>query len=163
MAGRQSHGLKGSREYNVWMGIKERCYNKNSSSYKYYGAKGVKMCDEWLNSMVTFYDWLHKNGYDNTAPFGKFTVDRINSDGDYSPENCRLTTLKEQCYNRSSNNMVTYNGETKTISEFSRQYNLNINTLKKRIKNWGICDKTFLYPAKVGNNQYGKSNVICKK
>lgn len=82
--------------------------------------------------------------------------------GDYSPQNCRLVDMKTQCYNRISNNIITYNNETKTISEFSKQYNININTLKKRIKFWGICDKTFLYPVKVGNNQYGKSNAICK-
>lgn len=154
------HGLKGTREYNLYMGIKQRCYNKNNSSYRYYGAKGVKLCDDWLNSVEKFYNWLHLNGYDNAAPFGVYTVDRIDNNGDYSPDNCRLVNMKTQCYNRSTNNIITYNGETKTISEFSKQYGLNINTLKKRIKNWGICDKTFLYPAKVGNNQYGKSNVM---
>ena len=66
-------------------------------------------------------------------------------------------------YNRSSNNKITYNGETKTLTEWSNQYNLHITTLKKRLKQWGICDKTFLYPAKVGNNQYGKSDALCKK
>ena len=71
--------------------------------------------------------------------------------------------MKEQCYNRTSNNIITYKGETKTLSEFSKKYGLNINTLKKRIKYWGVCDKTFLYPAKVGNNQYGQSNAICKE
>lgn len=77
MAGHVKHGLKDTREYNVWMGIKQRCYNKNSSAYKYYGAKGIKMCDEWLYSVTNFYNWLHKNGYDNTAAFGKYTIDRI--------------------------------------------------------------------------------------
>lgn len=83
--------------------------------------------------------------------------------GNYSPENCRLVSMKKQCYNRSSNNLITYNNETKTISEFSEQYNIHITTLEKRLKNWGICDKTFQYPAKVGNNQYGESNAVCKK
>lgn len=157
------HGLKGTREYNLWIGIKQRCYNKNSYSYKYYGAKGIKMCEEWLNSVVNFYNWLHQNGYDPKATYGQYTVDRIDNEGDYSPENCRLITLKKQCYNRHSNNLITYNNETKTLTEWSKQYDLNINTLKKRLKHWGICDKTFLYPAKVGNNQYGKSNVVCKE
>lgn len=159
----EHHGLKGTREYNLWCGIKQRCYNENSSSYKYYGAKGITMCDEWLNSVDTFYNWLHQNGYDETAKFGKTTIDRIDNTKSYSPANCRIVTLKKQCYNRSSNNYITYKNETKTLTEFSKQYNLNINTLKKRIKNWGICDKTFLYPAKVGNNQYGESNVIYKE
>lgn len=70
------HGLKGTREYNLWLGIKQRCYNKNNSVYKYYGEKGIKMCDEWKNSALQFYKWLCINGYDNTAPFGKYTVDR---------------------------------------------------------------------------------------
>ena len=78
MAGQIKHGLKGTREYNLWMGIKQRCYNKNNSSYKYYGAKGIKLCEEWLD-VKNFYNWLHKNGYDDTASFGKYTVDRIDT------------------------------------------------------------------------------------
>ena len=75
----ERHGLKGTREYNIWLGIKQRCYNKNNSSYKYYGAKGIKMCDEWKTSALTFCKWLYSNGYDNTAPFGRYTVDRIDT------------------------------------------------------------------------------------
>lgn len=156
MAGHTLHSLKGTREYNLWMGIKQRCYNKNNSSYKYYGSRGIKVCKEWLLSVESFYEWLHQNGYNSCANYGEFTVDRIDNNGDYSPENCRLVTLKEQCYNRRSNNLITYNNETKTLTEWSKQYNININTLKKRIKYWGVCDKTFLYPVKIGNNQYTK-------
>ena len=94
---------------------------------------------------------------------GNLQLIELTVTGNYSPQNCRLVNMKKQCCNRSSNNIITYNGETKTISEFSKQYKLHITTLEKRLKNWGICDKTFLYPAKVGNNQYGKSDVICKK
>lgn len=75
--GYERHGLKGTREYNLWCGIKQRCYNKNNSSYSYYGEKGIKMCEEWKNSALAFYNWLHQNGYDNKASFGQFTVDRI--------------------------------------------------------------------------------------
>lgn len=80
-------GVRNDKLYHIYHGIKQRCYNPNSPSFEIYGGKGVKMCDEWLNSYDTFKEWALSNGY-FYGEKGECTIDRIDSDGDYSPENC---------------------------------------------------------------------------
>lgn len=77
------------------MGMKTRCYNKNNSKYKYYGERGIKICDEWLNDFKTFYDWAMNNGYREGL-----SIDRIDNEGNYEPSNCKWSTAKEQANNR---------------------------------------------------------------
>ena len=74
---------KGTRLYGVWKGMKSRCYTKSNSDYKHYGARGIKMCDEWRDSYQAFHDWAFANGYDPDAPRGQCTIDRIDVNGDY--------------------------------------------------------------------------------
>lgn len=75
---------KSTRLYNIWQGVKQRCNNPNCNRYRYYGAKGIKMCDAWSNSFEEFYNWSHLNGYSDDL-----SIDRIDSSKDYCPENCR--------------------------------------------------------------------------
>ena len=89
------------RLYILWIGMRQRCNNKNHKSYKWYGGKGIKVCDEWDNDYESFEKWAYDNGYDKTLPRGVQTIDRINSDLDYSPDNCRWATQKEQVRNSS--------------------------------------------------------------
>lgn len=84
----------------VYEGIKERCYNPNAKSYKYYGARGICVCDLWLNSYAEFHDWAIENGYVEDAPRGKCTIDRIDCAGNYEPDNCRWVDMKVQNANR---------------------------------------------------------------
>lgn len=93
---RQSH----KRLYNVWSGMKQRCYNKKSKFYKDYGGRGIKVCEEWRHDYQAFHDWAYANGYDEAAPKWKCTIDRIDVDGDYHPENCRWVDMKTQRHNR---------------------------------------------------------------
>jgi hypothetical protein len=109
------HGGYGTRLYSAWHGIRARCNNPNNHGYSHYGGRGVKICKEW-DDFALFRAWALENGYDETAPFGKCTLDRIDPNGDYCPENCRWVSAKEQANNRRNNRIVTYEGEKYTLS-----------------------------------------------
>lgn len=130
------HGMKGSRLYSIYYNMKNRCYNKNSLSFHNYGERGIKICKEWLNNFVNFYEWSIKNGYDDCL-----TLDRINNDGDYEPNNCRWTTKREQSLNRRDNHCITINETTKTLIEWCEYYNINYSTVRDRIhRGWKEYD-----------------------
>jgi hypothetical protein len=93
----KTHGLCDCRLHRIWTNIKTRCYNQNSPDYKYYGGRGIKMCNEWKEDFKAFYDWAMENGYSEDL-----TVDRIDTFGDYEPINCRWITIQEQQKNRRS-------------------------------------------------------------
>ena len=88
------------RLFNVWMSMRERCYNPNCKSFKNYGGRGIVLCDDWYNSYLSFKEWAMSHGYDPNAPYGKCTIDRIDVDGIYEPSNCRWVDLKTQAGNR---------------------------------------------------------------
>ena len=113
-------------EYTVWEGMKRRCYNRNDRYYSTYGGRGVKVCDRWVNSFKNFYLDMGER------PTNKYSIDRIDVNGDYCKENCRWATAKEQSVNRRSNVWIEYNGETKTISQWAEFYGLKYDTLRNR-------------------------------
>lgn len=134
-----THGLKKTRLYVVWRDIKLRCFNPNANNFKDYGAKGVFMCDEWRNDFKVFYDWAMENGYNPNAKRGECTIDRIDNNKGYFPENCRWVDNLSQQNNRTNNRFLTYNSETYTVAEWSRKINVPPHTLYARLyKGWPV-------------------------
>lgn len=129
------HGLKHTKIYSVWHGIKTRCYNINSKDYQNYGGRGIKMCDEWRNDVQAFYYWAINNGHDKNL-----TIDRIDVNGDYSPNNCRWISRCEQERNKRRTRYLTYNGETHCMKEWAEIIGINYSTLKSRlgVKKWSV-------------------------
>jgi len=95
-----THGLSKERLYHIWASIIDRCCNPQHPYYKDYGGRGIKICEEWRHDYQAFHDWAYANGYDEAAPKWKCTIDRIDVDGDYRPENCRWVDMKTQRHNR---------------------------------------------------------------
>lgn len=122
------HGLCYSPLYKIWRGIKERCYNKNNSSYKNYGDRGIIMCDEWHYNFKTFYDWAMNNGYKEGL-----SIDRIDVNNNYMPLNCRWATRKEQSRNTRVNLNITYKEKTQCLTQWAEELNVDTSALYSRI------------------------------
>lgn len=133
---------KHSRLNNIYSGIKARCYNSNLWNYQYYGARGIKMCDEWKNNYQTFKKWALENGYQDNL-----SIDRIDTNGNYEPNNCRWVTDKEQKNNTRRNHYITYNGKTQSMSKWAEELNISYTVLRSRINrlNWSV-EKAFTTP-----------------
>lgn len=122
--------LKYATEYSVYTAMKTRCYNKKSVPYDNYGGRGIKICDRWLGP-DGFVNFVADMG---TRPDNSVSIDRIDNDGDYCPENCRWATSKEQSNNRRSNKKLFYDGVEYTEAELADKFNMNRSTLSRRIK-----------------------------
>ena len=133
-----THGLSQSRIYKVYSGMKKRCYDKNHKIYNRYGGRGITICDEWLNDFMAFYNWSMANGYQDNL-----TIDRIDNNKGYSPDNCRWVTMLEQAQNTSKNVNITYKGKTQTISAWSRETGIPQNTISRRFRVFNNLDIVF--------------------
>lgn len=130
--GNPTHNLRNTKLYSKYAGILRRCYNKNEKCYKNYGGRGISVCDEWLSSFVSFYEWSINNGYQEGL-----SIDRIDNNGDYCPENCRWVDNKTQANNRRSNRLYTMNGDTKNLSQWCKQYGMEYTVVRNRIVKHG--------------------------
>lgn len=120
----RKHGDYQTRLYNVYREIKRRCYTPSNHNYPYYGGRGISMCDEWKNDYLSFKQWAISQGYDERNPRYIQTIDRIDTNGDYSPQNCRLADYKQQSNNKRTSHFITYNGETHTVTEWAEKLNV---------------------------------------
>ena len=122
------HGFSNHKLHGIWDNMKQRCYNPNSKSYADYGARGIKICQEWQDDFMNFYNWAMANGYKEGL-----TIDRIDVNGNYEPNNCRWIALSMQSDNRRDTVYIEYKGHRYTRKEFSIKFKINYWTLRYRI------------------------------
>lgn len=126
------HGLAHTRIDNIYKTMISRCYNSNDTKFLRYGKRGIKVCDEWKSDRTAFYKWAFHNGYSE-----ELSIDRIDNDGNYEPNNCRWVDAIAQANNKSSNKHILFNGRRLTIAEWSRELGINYQFL------WAKLNKGF--------------------
>lgn len=126
------------RLYSVWQNMKKRCYDKRNSGFKNYGGRGITVCQEWKNNFDVFAKWALSTGYDKDAKRGECTLDRIDVDKGYYPENCRWVNIDIQANNKRTNVNITMNGETKTFTQWCKFYGKDEETIRDRVKHQGM-------------------------
>lgn len=117
----------------IFRGMKNRCYNPNDKDYRWYGAKGIKIVDEWINNPELFEDWSIENGYNDNL-----TIDRIDSDKDYCPENCRWIVLNNNSKYKSTTSLIEVDGEVHTGRDWAKELNLGANIINTYIRKYGL-------------------------
>ena len=131
---KKTHGMTGTRLYNIWGQMKQRCENVGSINYPLYGGRGIFVCDEWRENPDAFFAWALANGYRDSL-----TLDRKDNNGPYCPKNCRWATVKQQSNNRRNSKHITYDGETRTIGQWAEALEMRVGTLHGRLsKGWPI-------------------------
>ena len=125
-------GYSKTRIYRIYCKMIRRCKNEKDKDYKFYGEKGIDVCERWSmkDGFFYFYKWSMENGYRD-----KLSIDRIDVKGNYCPENCRWVDMETQANNRSNNIYVEYNGERMTISQIEKKTGLKRNEIQKRLNN----------------------------
>jgi hypothetical protein len=123
------HGMRFTRLWRIWDGMMKRCYNPKHKWFKRYGGRGITICEEWLQNHGSFFSWALSNGYKDGL-----TIDRIDVDKGYCPENCRWVDMKTQLNNRSNNCVVEINGESRTLAEWADITGIGYQTIYRRYR-----------------------------
>lgn len=144
--GHKTHLESKSRLYHIWRNMNARCLNPSNPQYESYGARGITVCNDW-REYLPFRNWALGNGYAENL-----SIDRIDNDGGYCPENCRWTTARNQANNTRKNHFITYRGETHSLSEWARMLDIKQSTLSMRINRYGWSVEDAL---RKEVNQYG--------
>ena len=148
----EQHGMCNTKLYRIWDNMKSRCNNPKHKSYGEYGGRGIRVCDEW-NSFVEFMAWALQNGYQE-----ELTIDRVDNDLGYCPENCKWSTQLEQARNRRTNAVVTINGVSHTLTEWEEITGISAHTIGRRVKaGWKSADAIFMPERKI--ERHNKSYV----
>lgn len=136
----KTHGGSKTRLFHIWSSMRNRCENPSHKDYGYYGGRGITVCDEW-NEYEAFSKWAYENGYaDNLS------IDRIDVNKGYSPDNCRWADAITQANNTRRNRMITYNGETKSLAMWARQYDLPQKLVRRRLEDGWTIEKALITP-----------------
>lgn len=129
---RTTHNMSSTRLYQIWQGMRGRCYNKHDPRYERYGGRGITICDEW-QEFSRFYDWSVNNGYQKNL-----TIDRINNEEGYRPDNCRWATNETQANNRESNIKITIGNATRTLTQWCEIFQVDYRTTLSRYNRNGF-------------------------
>lgn len=148
----QSYTWENQRIKNIFHGIKSRCYNQNDKNYRWYGGKGIKICDEWMNNPKLFEDWSVANGYSD-----ELTIDRIDENKNYCPENCRWITLENNAKYKSTTSLITVDGETHTGQDWAKILGFGQNMINTYIREHGM-EETIEFIRRFKNNPILKPN-----
>ena len=151
--GYEFHGESKTDLYDVWTAIKQRCFNKKSTAYQWYGKRGITVCEEWESSYESFRDWSLRNGY-----IHGLTIDRIDSNGNYCPENCRWVTRRDQARNKRSSVKVTYKGITMNAADWADKIGMKRRTFHGRIEKGWSAEKAIETP--VINRKRKEQNLL---
>ena len=136
-----THGKSGSRLYSIWLGMRDRCNRPGNKYYGHYGGRGIKVCFAWDTSFEAFSDWADQAGYNDSL-----TIDRIDVNGDYCPENCRWATVVEQGRNKRYNRKLQYRGEEKTLGEWAEETGIPIALISSRFSRGWNAERIFNEP-----------------
>ena len=134
--------------YSIWNSMKHRCYDKSNKKYKNYGARGIKICKEWKDSFENFLNWCLNSDYEKGL-----TLDRIDVNSDYKPNNCRWANFTIQARNKTNNNLVTYNNETKCVAQWCEDLNIPYNTIRARLRLGWTPELAFTTPISKSNKR----------
>lgn len=132
----KNHGFTGTPLHIVWKGMRARCNQPGNISYPRYGGRGIRVCKEWDN-YLSFKTWAETAGY---GP--GLQIDRVDNDGNYSPENCKISTRSENCLNKKNNKRWLVFGELMTANEVSEKFGVNVTTFKNRMHYLGFDAET---------------------
>lgn len=135
---KRTHQMHNTRIYHIWQGAKNRVFNKRDEHWPDYGGRGITMCKEWASSFECFRDWAFANGYSDDL-----TIDRIDVNGDYCPDNCRWATKADQQRNKRNNRYYTYNGKTQLIPAWAKEFGVTDSTIRSRIRRGISPEKVF--------------------
>ena len=141
------------RLYGAWYNMCARCYDENNKAYVNYGGRGIQVCPEWKDDYSNFLKWALANGYKSSL-----TIERIDVNGDYEPGNCAWVTRKDQANNRRNNRIVTFRGETKTLTQFCEEYNIKPDTFRDRIKRGWSFEDALTKPVRKFKEKSNESN-----
>lgn len=143
------HGMARTRLYRTWANMKNRCGKEYDKEYKYYGGRGISVCKEWATSFEKFKEWALSNGYQDNL-----TIDRIDVNGNYEPKNCRWITRQEQNKNASSNIILSLNGVSHILADWSDIVEIGYSTLQGRVRRGWSDEEVLTTPV---NKRYSRN------
>lgn len=142
-----THGMSKTKIHETWLGMRDRCKNKNNINYKNYGGRGIKVCKRW-EKFENFYEDMGER------PSKKHSLDRVNNNGNYEPSNCRWATREEQLNNKRTNRYLSFNGKKMTVTQWAKELLVSPNTIFNRVKSGWETEKILTKPINKKNLRF---------